>query len=567
MQRFYTVRQENQPVFSGLVNLRDETGHAALTAAHVQILEYVGSFTVKNGCWASDRNINDQTIRARSPKTIRRHLEYLLAVGALQVSKNDKGRVYRLGRTAGPIASQKRFRVAKGMPEYAYAQRKGQGKEAVVEKIDEAWFKEEPAPQKQALFLAKPADKFAAESAKLADEKANFAPILNSSTQTAVTKKEQTLPPKVPPRTLQVEDLDDFLSTPVAAATESSGSLRDPVGQPNSRLTQSDGLDGHREGKEDFQLNSKGDEWSQPLPGKKPPRKTERERIAEAAKRSAAGHIVNPNGTPDNRKKELNWKLARDIGPTGAVTVSQLWRHLVKLWDSSFGPGIIENMLSKDRSAMDSTFGELKQAFIQLCDFEPSNRDLAEYFDWFLEPKRLASILSGGKYANPNDPKSMLHFRQLCGSVFVVRFHKDVVSKREGCKKPVGETTKADRSISAIEEIFGRFRESCDKDLDFILAAIGNGYALAAQFLHEEKNMDESACKQRIIKAMKNFLVEQKDKKKALGYLKRGMANTEMYSSLLRKETCIWFEWKEKTEGLIDIALEQSGVNPDECAQ
>lgn len=574
MQRLYMVRKENQPQFQLLVNIVNEQGHPALSAAHVQILEYVGSFPEANGCWASDKGISDQTIKAKSPKTIRVHLAYLVAIKALSVTKTGKGRTYRLGAVTGPVMSQKQYRVSKGMSEYAYA--KPAKKESKVmsgestENIDNSWFidgeKEEKTAKKQAIFLAEAINNFAAETANLAPEEANFAPILNS-TNTESTKLEQKLPPKVPPRIeIPVEDLDDF--DPVSGSGV-AGSLRDPEDRPNSRPILAEvGECRLRDEPKSFMISKKNgeDEWSEPLYEKKRVKrpKTEAERRLEATKQAAKGHIVNPNGTPDNRKKEVNWKLARDIGDTGAVTIPQLWRHLVKLWDKSFGPGIIENMLSKDKSALTRTFGELRQTFITLFDFEPSNRDLAEYFDWFLEPKRLDSILNSGKYADPGKPKIEMHFRQLGGSVFLTRFYQEVILKRKQAEvKPTHgvEMSKADAAVLILDQRFSRLRATYDDNWKFLFAMVQTGYALTAQFLYDEKGMTDSECRQRIIQCMAEFIRESSDKPGAVEHLKSGIENTKNNAHLLRKDVCVWFEWQEKTKDLIEVAVQQSGVD------
>lgn len=565
------VRKENQHQFQLLVNIVNEQGHPALSAAHVQILEFVGSFPETNGCWASDKSISDQTIKAKSPKTIRVHLAYLVAIKALAMTKTGKGRTYRLGAVKGPVVSQKEFRVSKGMSEYSYATKAQKEPKVMtgesIENIDNGWFmeadKEAKATEKQAVFLAKAVDNFAAETVNLAPEKANFAPIL-SSTNTPVTKTEQKLPPKVPPRTPQVEEFEDFNPTP-APGSGVSGSLRDPDVRPNSRPNVAEGGQSRLRNDVTTFTISKSEEWSEPLYEKKKLKrpKTEAERRIEASKQSAKGHIVNPNGTPDNRKKEVNWKLARDIGPDGAVTIPQLWRHLVKLWDKSFGEGILENMLSKDKSALARTFGELKQSFIKLYGFEPSNRDLAEYFDWCLEPKRLEALLANGKYVDPANQKAGLHFRQLCGSVMTARFYQEVIVKRKQAeaKLPGVEISKADAAVMVLDQRFSRLRSTFDDNWKFLFAMVETGYALTAQFLYDEKTMTDSECRQRIINCMAEFLKISSNKLAAVELLKKGVANTKKNSHLLRKEVCVWFEWEEKTKDLVEVAIQQSGVN------
>lgn len=479
-------------------------------------------------------------------------------------------RIYELQMPAGRVVSQREFRVSKNMAEYSYA-RKPKVQEIAMareippvkpmEPIDDSWFFEEQkqAP-KQAIFLSHPVANLASDSANFAAEEVKFAPILRETTKTN-TEKEKDLPPKIPPRSPEVSGLDDF-------GWGVLGSLRDPMGKPNSRLPHPDGQTAGRQTTGGNSLNSDDldDEMAEPLLKKKRDKKpkNQREFQAEAAALSNAGHIVNPLGKVDNRKKELNWKLARDIGPEGAVTTPQLWRHLVKLWDSRFGEGILENMLSHDKSAMNSAFGELKQQFINTCsNFEPTNRELSEYFDWFLDPKRLSGMLASAKYGGKN---GMIHFRQLSGAVYIKRFYDEVIARRQ-LKNPIIETaikSKADEFAGLVEQMFNEFRNSYEDNYQFALKIVSNGYAMAAQFLHDEKDMTDSECRQRIIYIMAEFIKSVPTHAKAVKHLKTGLITTKEHAPLLRKETCIWFDWEEKTRDLIEVAIEKSGVNIDE---
>ncbi len=497
-------------------------------------------------------------------------MAYLEAIGALIKSKMGRKRIYELAMPVGSVMSQKEFRVSKNMAEYSYAQKTIAQAVTLarnipprpMESIDQSWFHETPKlPQKPALFLSNPATNFASNSTNLAPEKANFAPILRETTETN-TEIKKDLPPKIPPRTLKTDEVVDF-------DFDGTGSLRDPNGTPNSRRPVSSGQTAGRTNSEENFMNSKNnksedDELSEPLvnkPKNKKP-KTQQELRGEAIRLSNAGHIVRPLGKIDNRKKELNWKLARDFGPEGKVTVPQLWRHLVRLWDDRFGAGILENMLSHDKSAMASKFGDLKQQFLNTCSHDASNRDLAEYFDWFLEPKRLNGILLNAKYQGP---KGSVHFNQLNGSVFIKRFYDEVIGRRK-LKNPMLESveSKADEVAGIVEQMFTEFKDTYDDPYKFTLKMVSNGYAMAAQYLHDEKEFSESECRQRIIQLMVDFIKKVPEPIKAVIYLKKGFITTKEHAPLLRKETCIWFDWEEKTKDLVDVAIQQSGVNIDE---
>jgi len=497
----------------------------------------------------------------------------LEAIGALIKYKMGRKRIFELALPVGDIMSQKDFRVSKNMAEYSYAQKKPVEPTIMahvpikpMEQLDQSWFHEEanPAPKKP-LFLSNPATNFASKPTNFAAEKANFAPILRETTETN-TERKTDLPPKSPPRTQIFDGFEDFDSGV-------RGSLRDPNAPPNSRRSIPDGQTAGRLNSGETFLNSKektdgsDDEFSEPLmpTTKRKPKgpKNQREKMGEARQLSNAGHIVNPLGRVDNRKKELNWKLARDIGPDGAVTTPQLWRHLVKLWDDRFGPGILENMLSNDKGAMASKFGDLKQQFINTCNHEADNRDLAEYFDWFLEPKRLNGILANAKY---QCAKGSVHFNQLSGAVFIKRFYDEVIGRRK-LKNPMLEPaiiSKADEVSGLVEQMFSEFKAAYDDPHKFTLKMVSNGFAMAAQYLHDEKELSDSECRQRIIHLMAEFIKSIPDHAKAVKYLRKGLITTKEHAPLLRKETCIWFEWEPKTKDLIDVAIQQAGANIDE---
>lgn len=524
--------------------------------------------------------MNEETINAKSPKTIRRHLEYLVAIKALTVTQEGFKRVYRLDNPTAPVPSQKAYRIAKGMSEYSYVKKHAETPvvavqraleasqpariqkpaEQIPERWDDSWFKgEEPsnAPKNDVIFLSAGEAKFAEKAGNFAPEKANFAPILKKHTE-SVTETKKILPPKAPPRSPDEELFD------VNFDSENGGSLRDPDGLTNSRQPITFGRSDQTEQIKNSSQENEND-MSECLTPKKKPKvaKTERERRAEALQKANQGHIVNPNGIVNNRKKECNWKLARDIGPTGAVTTAQLWRHLVKHYDKAFGPGIMENMISRDKTSLSSTFDDIKQTFIKLHAYEASLRDLAEYFDWFFEPRRLDSIMKGSsKFV---DPKTrILHFKNICATAFLERFYSEVIEVRKLKQAHPSELSKADDAILYVNQAFDEIRTAMSgADNDALVSAIvGNGFALSAQCMYEDFDLDESECKRRIISAMAEFLKTSPVPDKALEYLKLANGTTKEHAIFLRKG-CIWLEWEEKTKDLITLAIKSSGVNFD----
>lgn len=307
------------------------------------------------------------------------------------------------------------------------------------------------------------------------------------------------------------------------------------------------------------------DEFDEPLLHKKKVRvpKNERERRAEAARESNKGHVINPIGRTSNRKKSCNWKLARDIGPTGSVTTPQLWRHLVMAYDKAFGSGILENMISRDKTALEAMFSNVKQAFIETCKYETDNRDLAEYFDWVLDPKYLTRILSDSdRFGNmqKNGPK-IFHYNQFSGAVHVKRFYDKIIRPRLDKGKDGESDSQAIKIYEDIHKFFKEFEDAFSDDMAFCFKMTENGFALAAQFLCDEKELSESECRQHIIRAMSNFIKANKDDpQKAIDYLKMGYQSTKEHAILLFPKTSIWFDWEEKTKDLVDLAAQQAGV-------
>lgn len=566
MKRPFSVQRENLSSYQRLANLEDSRGRKALTPSHLRIVEYIGSFPREAGCFASDAAINSETINARSPKTVRRHLEYLAAIQAISVTqepyREGSKRVYRLESPEGHVLSQKEFRVQKGLSEYAYAVPPVPQVEHV-----EVWgefFEEKDVDTGKIcpVFSQNSEAKFAHEKELFADDQAKFAPILYTSTKD-LTRLETDLPSK-----------SSLVHAGEATGSADSGSLRDPNVTPNDRRHVQEGQTAGPPNRSfafsNLSTNNNDDggaeAFDEPLLDKQKIKhpKNERERRSDAVQKSNQGHIINPIGMTDNRKRSCNWKLARDIGPTGAVTIPQLNKKLAILYNQAFGQGIYENMLSRDKSALTAMFARLAQAFIEVCNFEPSNRDLAEYFDWFFEPQRLQKILTAAdKYTNPDKQGvKILHFQQLCGSVFIQRFYNQVIKIRQlNARTPDnGPITKAEEFALKVDQFYREFETAANDDEQFCYAMVANGFALAAQFLHDEKKLDESECKQRIIKTMAAFIkANVADPKKAVDYLNLTLASTAENASLLRPH-CIWFEWPEKTNGLIEIALQQAGV-------
>jgi hypothetical protein len=325
-----------------------------------------------------------------------------------------------------------------------------------------------------------------------------------------------------------------------ASGRPSEEGLRLPEGQEKTSNEQNDDL---------------GDKF---FPGKHEKKhKTGRERRAEAVQKINSGHIANPLGAPDNRKRQHNAKMARAIEATGAVTNAQLWGHLVKLWDAAFGEGILENMVSKDKSAVAALFAELQKKFADITSgFYPENRDLAEYFTWFLDPKRLSGILSSAKYASG---QNCIHVRQICGQVYIKRFYDEVVARRKDhvVTAVTHSKSQADKMAVRLEQIFQDFRDNFSNHYEFTIKMVAHGYSLAIQYLHDECGMDEPAAREHMIQAMMTLYKKVENKEKAIKFLQGGIASSERNEKLLMPDSCIWYNWREKTKGLVETVVER----------
>lgn len=402
----------------------------------------------------------------------------------------------------------------------------------------------------EALFLDPEEDNFASKSANLSAEKANFAPILTKDLKKE-TKKD--MPPKGPPPEKKPESFDELLGL------EPAESLRDSDGSPNDRRPIPESLRFPETAKSFSKSNENDDEFSEPLIHKKKEKqpKTRKEAQQVAMQKIANGHIANPLGITNNRKRRLDWKRACDIDETGAVTTAQLNRHLIKLWNSAFGTtgedkSILELMVSQDRTNMTKEFGDITQAFIDTVNFEPTYRDLAEYFTWFLDPKRISKMLQSARFSGG------VHFQMLKGGGFIKNFYDQVIEKRPNSKYNPAGISKAEESLDLLERMFTEFKEAYSDNYEFAKKMVANGYALTAQWLHEERNMNDSECRQRIIFIMAEFIKAVPIMENAIEFLKLGLTSTKEHAYMLREETCVWFDWKQKTNDLIDVAIEQA---------
>lgn len=527
----YFVHKENKKIYNVLYWMKNTEGRSAFSEHHRRIMEYIGSFPPENGCFASNKCINDKTCQT-SEKTFMRNLSYLIETGAVQKTKNDNGRIFRLCIPNKEAIPQRIFRANRGIASYAYIKKK------------------EP------FFCLESKEKSSIEKEQFSPEKGTFFPY--------IPEENKELEEKETPNPLCLEKIDPAEWVSISSLRELEGTAN--IGRPLNEAP-SEPRDG-----QSFFLSSKKEQpedkdYSDFLPatkrGKLKLPRNEKERRLSATRKIGEGHITNPIGGPDSRPRRMNPKLARDIAPTGSVTSAQLFRYLTRLYENSFGEGTLSGMLPDSKHGIMNVFDNLRQKFVDSCNFEPTNRDLAEYFEWFLDPKRLSGILHSAKYGSDKGP---VHFKMLEGAAFIRRFYDEIIKRRSGTKRDAYTNPAIEKIAEQLDFVDRYFKALKTAEQEgnqdaFIVAMAGCGYALTAEYLHQEHSMDDSGCRQRIISAMSDYIKRSDDHKKAVRYLELGLQATFKNKKYLRSDCCIWYDCEQKCNDLIAIAIKQSGVH------
>jgi hypothetical protein len=568
------IKPENRIYYERILGLKDSTGRALLTPAHIKIVDLVGSYGRDKGCFASLHFMNEQTIRAKSRKTLPRHLEYLARIGVLVRTIEGQNRVYRLGIPPdGPLLSQREFRTAKGMAEYAYARQENNTVTVDMDKEDDElknWLfgnaSEEPAPapaqqncnQNNTLFFEPVADNFAQTSGNFCPNEDNFAHVLCSTREVKTQKELQPKPflvhdGKVPDIAEQTSCGGDGLASR-AMGCRNGG----PPSDDSSRREQPDIFSRMEENP------AESSDYAEPLLKQQRKRgvrqpKNQQERQTIAQNKIQNGHTAHPLGGPNNKPRRCNPKLARDISPDRSVTVPQLFRHLAGLYEKAFGIGVLENMVPTDRTAITAMFGELTQRFIDNCEgYNPSYKDLAEYFDWYFEPKRLEGAMKTSKYS---ESPGVVHFRQVLGAYYVRKFYETIIQVRQRTAPDI--VTKDRLEINEAKDFwhnaFTEFREVYESDYKMCVAMVKYGFAAFAEFLHEEYKLNAEECRRRIVAIGAGLIRTSKVPANGAKYFKIAVETTESKSRFL-DEKCVWYDWKPRIEGIVEAAIAESGI-------
>lgn len=556
--REWNLRAENRPTFESLCELRTSDGRKAINARHKEILRYVGSWRPRAGCFERTARMRKK-LTGTDRKTFAYNLEYLEAIGALVRGKDG---AFRLGRGQGPVMSQAAWRSAvKKVASYRYR---------TTTYGASSFFKNGVNHPNRGGNSPHP--------------DGVIHPTLPALLNQEVTEAVTITPPQKPPQARKTQDV--VSGTRDASRPAADGRLRDHLildgchhrseennmtfpnpsngninddFNGNFNITCAGAEDVPRKPKDGNVGNSRGlsakvtkDEV---LEGNSP-RKTQRERERGALSLIHKGHIANPLGGPDNKPRQIT-KRARDIAPTGAVTVPQLYKHLCGMYERAFGPGLIESMLPTDRHAIQSMFDNLRQAFAEECNgYNASYRDLAEYFEWFLKPERLDRIMGISKLKLGYIP-----WQQMCGGVWLRRYYEAVVLRRRGDAIVVSSSGR--ERIGEIRrmttEAFEDFAKNEDDDEGFVMTMANVGFALAGAWLHDEKHMNASEAKHRIIEAMVKYLRMCRVKSSGIEVLKFCESAT-VRNAEIGKYTSIWSDPVNDCKGFVDIAIEKAGL-------
>ena len=304
--------------------------------------------------------------------------------------------------------------------------------------------------------------------------------------------------------------------------------------------------------------------WSEPLlpeEKKRTKRQTKSQRMMEAINKIGRGHIANPLGVTDNRPRRLCPKLARDVPLEQISSVPQLYKFLVKAYSEVFGEASIEDMMPQDKGAVASQFSLLSQKFVDHCSYEPKKSDLAEYFKWFLDPKRVQAIIkSAEKHKGRKDDK--VTWNQMTGALYVKRFYDEVIAKRLDVV-PSSTAPSAESTSSKVKKMYDRLSMAESNPSGLMISMVPIGYVISAQYLHDERGMSKDEAKKALLGLMRRFVSGASDKAAAIRYLRKmeGFTKEKMPSCDAR---CVWYDWVPLASLVDQVESEESRHEPEE---
>lgn len=516
------VHKSNREIANKIASLLDEKGRAALDEKQCKLLEIIGRFDREEGNFMSPRSMLGLfSGRRMSVRTLRRHLRYLSDQGIVSATYRDDGRtVWRLeDPPTMTIESLASYREGKGMSEYAYRGRRTQMNDP-----------------KNPSFLPAKNDKFCLSAPT------NFAFPYKDDVRINDSKRLHH-PPLSPLAAIspQPEPPNGGPSAPDAAAN----------GRPHER--------GSRRVSRGGILLPDSGQTTEPInKGKVKRTKTQDERAAEAASLIAAGHIVNPLGKPNMSGRKLKPSLATAIDPNSqaAVTIPQLYRAYVEIYDAAYGmPGLLEEIMPATREFMENFVGRLKQVFYDVCGYTPTTREVWEYIKWFHDPEMLTQIR---RHSNriPDHP-GVAHPNQLLGKIYVKTFYDRFLANKN--PRPMDLMSKGEiearKAHRLVEEAYDALRNAGDSDFDLALCLVNYGFVIFGEYLRDVRDLGPSEAKKYIISLMARYLRKAGDKQSAARYLEQAYPTTEKQPI---QDSTLWKDWKVEMQGAIDVASEMA---------
>jgi hypothetical protein len=530
------VNKKNKETYNKLCELRSVDGKTAFSAAHRQVLSFIGSFDPEAGCFATNETIMGKTCNV-DKRTFRSYLAYLVDTGAVVKTHIGQRRVLRIGVPTKSIVSQKDFRCQHGVGGYARLKRKD--------------------------FILKPCEINHPPIDAISPSPGRvISPPLEGKSPSHIVYRgeveeilEQTPPQPPPPEEVGLAALDREAALP---RPQTKGCALREGGK--------DFFEDAEKGMSAMAKPKKKEFPCEPLESGDAKRKNTQERVAEAIALHNRGHIVNPLGKVDNRGRRLYPERARPIGETGEPTDAQLYRFLHDKFEENGWHGVFVQEMLPFRDSVAARLADLRQKFMETCGCQAKNRTLYEYFRWFLDPSRLDVFMASAKRAGRDYPA----WQQMCGTVYLRRFYESEIKNPKARSEPSAgkKIEKIQDHIAYLQYAYDRIRKSENSELETVRCLRDFGIVMYAQYLHDQRGLDGSEAKQSVIGLLTHFLngFEGDDRAKGAKYLS-SIAEITTDNEEYGNDNSVWPQWKETSGDIVKTSLERAGYNvPKEAA-
>jgi len=588
------MHSSNKSLAEKVLNLKDKRGKPIINQTHAAILQTVGRFTNETGNYMSElvflKNLPGKKICL---KTLRNNLKYLFRIGVLERTLENGRLTIRL---KDPMSETKEdmttFRKRTGL--YRYPSKKTHSKseshnvgknnilnndglenfslvfgedEQIKHTLEASQIKSSNSKEESQLGSSK-VEKFSTNFNSKTRENfspqycgkvfptnsgENFSPLTTKDkkiTEELEEKRDLKTPPLTPPLGFLAGSLETEL------VKESGGSFEDEF--MSKKNVKNQDQDQKHDVMDDFNLKGNGEGIvAQPLLGpkkRKKAHKTGQERLKEAVQDYGQGHITNPIGKPNTKGRMLCPTRARPIGESGAVTIAQLWKAYLEIFEHAFGNrDLLEKQMSGTRESLSSFFDMMRQKFLEYSGKSVDNRILYEYLVWFHDPKRVASMMA------PN--KGYVHPLQLMGAVSIKKFADQYVGVKKN--ELISEGVNKARVLTKfLTEAFDMIRDKHKDDFGMIQCLVSYGLVVVGEYLNDFHGMTDSQCKEKMISVMARFIQNSKNKEKAKEYIAKIWDSTKINRAI---ESTIWPQWEESCKNFVNLAIEKSErLPPDE---